>query len=58
MSLEINEIGIKVHVHDQLEPVQRKAKTEEGSCGDLDREQIVEDVVLRVLKVLRTAKER
>lgn len=58
MALEINEIGIKLHVQDQSESVQRKAKTEEGGCGDLDREQIVEDVVLRVLKALKLAKER
>jgi len=58
MSLEINEIGIKMQVHDRSETVQRKSDSEDGGCKDLDREQIVEDVVLRVLKVLKTAKER
>jgi hypothetical protein len=58
MSLEINEIGIKMQVHDRSETVQRKSDSEAGGCNDLDREQIVEDVVLRVLKLLKTAKER
>jgi Family of unknown function (DUF5908) len=58
MSLEINEIGIKVQVRDSSEVAQRKAASTDGGCRDLDREQIVEDVVLRVLKVLKSLKER
>ena len=40
------------------ESVQRKPSSEDRDCGDLDREQIVEDVVMRVLKVLNTLKGR
>lgn len=47
-----------MQVHDRAETVQRKSDAEDGGCKDLDREQIVEDVVLRVLKFLKTLKER
>lgn len=47
-----------MQVRDGSETVQRKPSSEDSDCGDLDREQIVEDVVLRVLKALKTLKER
>ena len=56
MALEINEIGIRMQVRDGAEPA--KGASDGGGCRDLDREQIVEYVVLRVLKILKLQKER
>ncbi len=59
MALEINEIGIRIRVDDGAEagPVQRKA-TDAGGCRDVDREEIVEDCVRRVLKILKSLEDR
>jgi hypothetical protein len=63
MALEINEIGIHFRVPDAERPgpdvAQRAdAESSEGSCGEPEREQIVDDCVRRVLQLLAARAER
>ena len=59
MALEINEIGIRMRVCDSAaETAQSKPEKRRGGCDDVDREEIVDDVVRRVLEVLATLRER
>jgi Family of unknown function (DUF5908) len=59
MSLEINEIGIRIRVNEGSEngTVQRQAIPGQ-SCGDIDRDEIVEDCVRRVLQILKSLEDR
>ncbi len=62
MALEVSEIGIHMRVSD-AEAEEKKEKREEESterCGDgeLDREEIVDECVKRVLKALRNQRGR
>lgn len=62
MALEVSEIGIRMRVSDEeVEEKKEKRKEESaGKCGDgeLDHEEIVNDCVRRVLKVLQSMRER
>ncbi len=62
MSLEISEIEISMQVADspsngrpQSDDMQLKTR---DSCRDIDKEEIVDDCVRRVLEVLHTLSER
>lgn len=58
MTLEINEIGIRMNVRgDSAEPRQQRTWERDG-CGDVDREQIVEDCTRRVLRILENRRQR
>ena len=55
MPLEINEIGIRMRVSDTTkEPEERKPKIREDECRDVNREELVDDCVRRVLQILKT----
>lgn len=69
MALEINEIGIHFRVPDAARPAAQPAARGRGAgaggggvanagCGDPDREQIVDDCVRRVLRLLAARAER
>jgi hypothetical protein len=63
MALEINEIGIHFRVPDAERPcldLARRADADstEGSGGEPEREQIVDDCVRRVLQLLAARAER
>lgn len=63
MALEINEIGIHFRVPDAEQPrggtaQRRAAAPRAGSCGEPEREQIVDDCVRRVLQLLAARAER
>lgn len=59
MPLEISEIGINMRVSDTpKEAGKRRPKAEEGECRDVDREEIVDDCVRRVLQILKGLGER
>lgn len=61
MALEISEIGIRMRVRGADDEPARQAGGGGGDgqgCRDLDREQIVQDCLRRVLQVLRNVEER
>jgi hypothetical protein len=63
MALEISEIGIHFRVPDAERPGPEVAQRADagstgGSCGEPEREQIVDDCVRRVLQLLVTRAER
>lgn len=60
MTLEINEIGIRMNVRgDSAEDPDSPRKTyERDGCGDVDRQQIVEDCTRRVLRILENQRQR
>ncbi|HVG43237.1 MAG TPA: DUF5908 family protein [Longimicrobium sp.] len=56
MALEINEIGIHFRVPDAER--RDEAAPASGPCNEVDRAQIVEDCVRRVLQLLAARAER
>jgi hypothetical protein len=55
MALEINEIDISMRVRDaNREPDVRQPAIPQGDCQDVQREEIVDDCVSRVLQILTT----
>jgi Family of unknown function (DUF5908) len=61
MALEVNEIGIRMQVRNGEEEdaeEKRSSEREEAGCGCLDRDEIVEECVRRVLQALKEARER
>lgn len=55
MPLEISEIGISMRVSDSdKETDKRHPKTREDAGRDINREEIVDDCVRRVLQILKT----
>jgi hypothetical protein len=57
MALEINEIGIRVQVYDDAgRPAQRLS--ESSGSANLDREQLIEECVRKVLQALKALGER
>lgn len=59
MPIEIQEITIQMRVGErEQESKTPAAATEKSSCSDHDRAAITEDVVRRVLDILKTIKER
>lgn len=53
MALEINEIGIRMRVADANPREQPSSiPAAKDDCSNLDQQQIVEDCVLRVLRIL------
>jgi hypothetical protein len=55
MPLEIKEIDISMRVRDaSREPEARPAKFRQDDCHDVNREELVDDCVLRVLQILKT----
>jgi len=61
MPLEINEIAISMHVSDSIgEPQTRghEGESHVNAVNDLDREQLVQDCVRRVLQALKSGGER
>ena len=57
MTLEINEIGIRLQVHDGgIDPAQPQPDQSGGI--NLDREELIGDCVRRVLKALKSMEER
>jgi hypothetical protein len=59
MPLEINEIGIRMRVgENNREPDERQPKIPQGDCQDINREELVDDCVRRVLQILKTLEGR
>jgi hypothetical protein len=66
MALEVNEIGIRLRVRgepgDEVgeEGEEREGKERGGAdpCCDLDRDEIVDDCVRRVMQMLKSLRER
>jgi len=59
MPLEINEIGIRMRVgEDDRPPDERPQRVPQGDCHDVDREELVEDCVRRVLQILKSLEGR
>ena len=60
MALEVSEIGIRMRVDDgEDEGGNERARSEQGSCTEsLDRNEIVDDCVRRVLQILQRQRER
>ena len=60
MALEVNEIGIRLRVgEDGGEPGEgRRCEKIEQAAGGLDRGEIVDDCVRRVLQILKGRRER
>lgn len=62
MALEVNEIGIRLQVRDRDEEEGeergRPKKQEEDGCCGIDRDEIVQECVRRVLRMLKEARER
>lgn len=58
MALEIDEIGIRMRVDESRPAQQKKVEATRGGCNDVDREEIVQDCVKRVLKLLTNGRER
>lgn len=54
MPVELNEIGINLSVSDtRKEREQAEEKVQQDGCDDVNREQIVDDCVRRVLQILK-----
>jgi hypothetical protein len=59
MTLEISEIALRMRVSDSERGREEKGEVDPGgSCRDLEREELVEDCVRRVLDVLRSLDRR
>jgi hypothetical protein len=64
MPLEVNEIGIRLQVRDredgedQSEENRRPNHEEKDGCCGIDRDEIVEECMRRVLRMLKEARER
>ena len=59
MALEISEIGISMRVAgDDGEAPQRQPQPRQEGCRDVDREQLVDDCVRRVLRILKNVEDR
>ncbi len=59
MTLEISEIAIRMRVAESDRGREERGEVEAGgSCRDLEREELVDDCVRRVLDVLRTLDRR
>jgi hypothetical protein len=58
MTLEINEIGIRMNVRGDSAPQSPPKTYQQDGCGDVDREQIVEDCTRRVLRILENQRQR
>lgn len=55
MTVTISEIGISMKVSDtQKETGKYEPKTEAGECRDINREELVDDCVRRVLQILKS----
>jgi hypothetical protein len=59
MPLEINEIGISMRVRDAMRgPEERKPVIPQGDCQNINREEIVDDCVRRILQILKSLEGR
>lgn len=59
MPLEVNEIGIRLQVRDRDDDAEKsRPQREEGGCCSIDRDEVVEECVRRVLRILEEARER
>jgi len=58
MSLEVNEIDIRMHVGDKADEVKKDKREIKSDCKNPDYEAIVEECTRRVIKRLKIAKER
>jgi hypothetical protein len=58
MTLEVNEIGIRMRVHDGSQADGFPAELGATAKESVNREEIVEACVRQVLRVLRTLRER
>lgn len=60
MALTIKELEIRMRVGggDDEPPAQRAAAADAGGCDQVDRKEMVEDSVRRVLQALRNLEER
>lgn len=62
MALEVNEIGIRMRVSedgsDEPDGDRGDSRSEQADCCGLDRGEIVDDCVRRVLQVLKGMRER
>ena len=62
MALEVSEIGIRMRVDDSVREGgggNERSRSEQGSCTEsLDRNEIVDDCVRRVLQILQRQRER
>ena len=59
MALEISEIGISMRVAgDDCDQPRRQPQPRQGEYQDVDREQLADDCVRRVLRILKNLEER
>jgi len=58
MSLEVNEIDIRMHVGDKADEVKKDKREIKSDCENPDYEAIVEECTRRVIKRLIIEKER
>jgi Family of unknown function (DUF5908) len=62
MALEISEIAIQMVVDgeekEEDEEKKKKKNKDDDGCCELDRQEIVDECVRRVMKMLRTRQER
>ncbi len=58
MPLEINEIGIRMRVSSGAGAENRRPETRSDNHCNLDRDEIVEDCVRRVLQIVNSSRER
>lgn len=56
MPLEVNEIGVnmRVRANESSEPEKSRSESRREEFRDLNREELVDDCVRRVLQILRT----
>ena len=54
MPLEVNEIGLNMRVRDNPESKSEQSEVPRDDSQDLDREELVDDCVRRVLQILKT----
>ena len=57
MAIEIKELHVKLHLGDK-KPPGPNAESGSGCCDTLDKEEVVEDAVKEVLRILKEQKER
>lgn len=54
MPLEVNEIGLNMRVRDNPESKSEQPEVSRDDSQDLNREELVDDCVRRVLQILKT----
>lgn len=59
MTVQVNELGIRMRVGERSqEAEERQPKIPQGDCQDINREELVDDCVRRVLQILKSLEGR